>query len=113
MATFFGNVGAMAGVPGIPSTMPTVRGYVSGESPVFEYPSAISGVTRDSTGAALASCAVIAYRTADNSIAAMTTSDASGNYRVDASQAITHYVVAYKAGSPDVAGTSLNTIVGT
>jgi hypothetical protein len=72
----------------------------------------IAGVTRDSTGAALASCAVRLVRTADNSVAAVGTSDGSGAYSLGASPAITHYAVAYKAGSPDVAGTTVNTLVG-
>lgn len=110
MASFFGNK-AVGGVPCTPS-LPVVRGFISGESPYFEKPYAIAGVTRDSTGAALGVCNVTLFRTNDDSIAGRTISDASGNYLIVASPALTHYVVSYKAGSPDVAGTTLNTLVG-
>jgi hypothetical protein len=73
----------------------------------------ISGVTRDSTGAVLGNCVIDLFRTADDSVAARTESDGSGNYKIYASSELTHYAVAYKAGSPDVAGTTVNTIVGT
>jgi len=73
----------------------------------------ITGVTRDSTGAALAACVVDLFRTMDDSVAGRTTSDGSGNYKIEATPSLTHYAVAYKAGSPDVAGTTVNTLVGT
>lgn len=100
------------GVPNVPKAMPTIRSFANGDAPSFEYPFAIIGVTKDSTGAALGSCRVVLFRTVDDSIAAQTVSDASGNYRVDASPAIAHYAVAYKAGAPDVSGVTVNTLVG-
>jgi hypothetical protein len=44
-----------------------------------------------------------------------TTSDANGLYefRYAGQPPTTYYLVAYKAGSPDVAGTTVNTLVGT
>ncbi len=99
---------------GVPNTvgLPTVQGFASGETTPFEYPSAIAGVTRDGNGNALAHCALILFRTIDNSIAALGQSDGSGQYRLGASMALSHYLVAYLAGSPDVCGTSVNTLVG-
>lgn len=91
--------------------LPAVRSFSEASAP-FEYPFAITGRTRDSTGAALASCSLVLFRTADNSVAAIGVSDASGNYVLGASSAIPHYVEAYKAGAPDVAGTTVNTLVG-
>jgi len=73
----------------------------------------ITGVTKDSTGAALGGCVVDLFRTVDDSVAGRTVSDASGNYTIYATPQLTHYAVAYKAGSPDVAGTTVNTLVGT
>jgi hypothetical protein len=70
-------------------------------------------VTKDSDGNPLASVAVVLFRTADNSVAAQGVSDAGGNYRLDASSEIQHRADAYKAGSPDVAGSTVNTLVGT
>jgi hypothetical protein len=111
MPTFQGRA-QMTGVPNVAGSLPAVRNFADGTAPYFELASVITGVTRDSTGAALGSCPLVLFRTADNSIAALTTSDASGAYRIEASPALTHYLVAYKAGAPDVAGTTVNTLVG-
>ncbi len=73
----------------------------------------ISGVTKDSTGAALAGVTVKLYRTSDDALMATTTSDGSGNYSfANVGLGEAYYVTAYKAGSPDVAGTTVNTLVG-
>lgn len=109
--SFQSNAGA--GVPNVARSMPAVRSFADGVAPVFDLPYTVRGVTKDSTGAALGSCTVHLLRTADDSEAGLVTSDASGVYRVDASPAIMHYAVAYKAGAPDVAGTTVNTLVGT
>lgn len=72
----------------------------------------ISGVTKDSTGAALGGCTVTLFKTVDNMPSAITVSDSSGNYSftIDGnSQA--RFAVSYKAGSPDVSGTTVNTLV--
>ena len=111
MPAFFNSPG---GVP-ITVGMPRVRSFLVGGtsmSPYFQYPYAIRGVTQNSTGAALGGCIVTLFRTADDSVAARTVSDVNGNYFCNASVALTHYVVAYKAGSPDVEGTTVNTLVG-
>ena len=100
------------GVPNIPKSMPTVRSFANGDASFFEYPYSIAGVTKDANGAVLGACALVLFRTADNSIAAQGVSDASGNYRLDASPYLTHYLTAYKAGVPDVAGVTVNTLVG-
>lgn len=73
----------------------------------------IAGQTKDSAGAALGSCTVELFRTADDVRIETLTSSADGYfYFKSPAQAATHYVVAYKAGSPDVAGTTVNTLVG-
>jgi hypothetical protein len=104
---------AANGVPCVARAMPIVRGFAAGgENVPFEYPFAIIGVTKDATGAALGNCALVLLRTADNSVAALGTSDGSGNYRLGASPSIQHRLDAYLPGSPDVAGSSVNTLVG-
>jgi len=73
----------------------------------------ISGLTKDNTGAVLGNCVVELYLTATNEALAQTTSDANGVFyfqNVARFSPATHYLVAYKAGSPDVAGTTLNTL---
>ena len=73
----------------------------------------IAGVTRNSVGTALGSCVVESHLTADGSKIAVVTSDAgTGAFSVLAGSVAPHYLVAYKAGSPDIAGTSVNTLVG-
>lgn len=73
----------------------------------------ISGITKDSAGSVLASCTVSLYRTSDDSLMERTTSDGSGAYSFSAiGLSETYYIVAYKAGSPDVSGTTVNTLLG-
>lgn len=73
----------------------------------------ITGVTKDSTGAVLGSVTVDLFDTASDTIRGTTVSDATGNYLVDAQIDATYYLVGYKSGAPDVAGTSVNTLVAT
>jgi hypothetical protein len=73
----------------------------------------ITGVTRDSAGATLGSCEVHLFRTADDVEVEQVTSDGSGNFTLNVvglGQA--YYIVAYKAGGTDVAGTTVNTLTG-
>jgi len=77
----------------------------------------ISGVTRDSTGVALAGCTVEIYETTDaqNRLVGDTISDANGNYSINVNgpdTAKAFFAVAYKAGSPDTSGTTINTLQG-
>lgn len=73
----------------------------------------LSGVTRDSTGAVLANCVVNLFATTTNAFIATVTSDANGAYSFSvASPGIHQFIVSYKSGSPDVAGTSLNNLYG-
>lgn len=72
----------------------------------------ITGTTKDSTGAALGNCVVDLFYTVGDILAAKVESDASGAFSFSIGPALRCYIVAYKAGSPDVAGTSVNTLVG-
>lgn len=42
-----------------------------------------------------------------------TVSDASGNYSFSVGSGLQYWIVDYKAGAPDVAGATVNTLVGT
>ena len=98
-----------------PSHTPGPRnpvGFNFGETPIFEYPYSISGVTKDSTGAALGGVAVHQFDNSMDSLVSVVVSDANGNYITPASPTTTYYLVAYKAGSPDVTGATLNTLKG-
>ena len=73
----------------------------------------IFGLTLDSLGAPLGNCAVDLFQTVDDVVVDRVVSDAGGNYEFrSASLSTRYYVVAYKPGSPDVAGTTINTLLG-
>ena len=73
----------------------------------------ITSVTRDVYGSPLPFCTVKLYRTSDDLLVYVSTSDGNGAFSVftpyypDA-----HFLVTYKVGTPDVFGTSVNTLVG-
>jgi hypothetical protein len=70
------------------------------------------GVTYDQTGAPLGNCAVDLFVTATKVLAASTVSDpTTGAYLLYVSPAFTYKMDGYLVGSPDVAGTTLNTLV--
>lgn len=75
----------------------------------------ISGITKDSSGSVLGSCTVTLFRTIDGLLVDQVISDAStGAYQFSsASASYLYYIVAYLAGSPDVAGTTVNTLTVT
>jgi hypothetical protein len=72
----------------------------------------LTGVSRDSNGAALGACSVKVFLTGNDTKQFETVSDASGNWSIDVgANPGPFYLVEYKVGSPDRAGTSLNTNV--
>lgn len=74
----------------------------------------IRGATLDSAGAPLPACVVKFFRTADDAYLGAVTSDGSGKYTSPpVGLDLQHYAVAYLPGSPDVAGTTKNTLLGT
>lgn len=81
--------------------------------PALSRPQIISGVTRDASGNPLGGCTVSLFSTATNVLREVVTSDANGNYTFSAiNDGASYYAVAYLTGSPDVSGTSVNTLVG-
>lgn len=75
----------------------------------------LAGITRDATGAALGNCRVIVLEVGQQfvqgaPIVAETTSDGSGNYTIEVPRNTAYQLLCYKAGSPDVAGASVNTL---
>lgn len=75
----------------------------------------ITGRTLDSAGAPLGNCVVHLFRTSDDLEMDQTNSDSASFYSFskNISPTLPYYAVAYKAGSPDVAGTTRNDLVGT
>jgi hypothetical protein len=88
------------------------KGIFPRNQPIPPIAHKISGVTKDSVGAVLGSCVVDLFDTATDVLKATTVSAADGSYSVPASPSKGQYAIAYKAGSPDVAGTTVNTLVG-
>jgi hypothetical protein len=77
----------------------------------FDYTFAgLSGITRDSTGAVLGGCTVEMFYTLGDVWVQGTVSDASGAFSFSQMAPGPYYFVAYLPGSPDVAGTSVNTL---
>jgi hypothetical protein len=74
----------------------------------------IAGVTRDQYGSAIVSCTVKLFKTSDDSLVSQIVSDATtGEYLLSTPYyPDTHYIVAYKAGSPNIAGATVNTLIG-
>jgi hypothetical protein len=71
----------------------------------------LAGITRDSAGAILGNCRVELFITGRDVSIAETVSDAVGAFAFDMPGTGPFYLVAYKLGSPDVAGTTVNTLV--
>lgn len=73
----------------------------------------ISGLTIDAATNVVGNVTVDVYETVLDIIRGSTISDASGNYAVEIAGDIglTFYVRCYKVGSPDLAGTTVNTLV--
>lgn len=73
----------------------------------------ISGVSRDSTGAVLGDCTIDLFQTGGDILTQSTVSNVSGNFSFSNPGTGAFYIVAYKTGSPDVAGTTVNTLYPT
>lgn len=70
------------------------------------------GYTKDSVGVILPGCTVDLFLTISDLKIDQCLSDATGYYEVSSYQDGNMYIVAYLAGAPDVAGTTVNTLVG-
>ncbi len=75
----------------------------------------IRGTCVDASEVPVANATVQAFRTSDDFYAGEGVSLDDGTYYVGVEQAlgVAHYLVAYKPGSPDIAGTTVNTLTPT
>ena len=72
----------------------------------------IIGITKDQDGVALGNCIVQGFLTANDQFLRQLTSDVGGYYELCSEYpSADHYLVAYKAGAPDVTGATVNTLV--
>jgi len=73
-------------------------------------PVGVTGITIDQLGARLPGCTVKAFNSVTNVFVTSTISDGSGVYTMTLPKGSTYFLIAYKVGSPDRAGTSVQTI---
>lgn len=71
----------------------------------------LSGTSRDDAGAILGFCTVLIFETGTNVFLAQTVSDVNGAWSIPFLRGGFSFLVEYKAGSPDVAGTSKNNLL--
>lgn len=70
------------------------------------------GVIRDRDNNPVAGASVMAFRTSTRELFGLATSDGSGNYRIDLPLGEDAFIVAYDPGTPDISGTTVNTLRG-
>lgn len=75
----------------------------------------LRGTCKDAGGTPVANAEVQAFRTSDDSFQGSDFSCGDGTYGVGVQQptSVQHYLVAYKAGTPDISGTTVNTLLPT
>ena len=75
----------------------------------------IRGTCKDSVGTPVANAIVQGFVTATDAFVGEVTANTDGTYVLGTEQLKTtpHYLVAYKAGAPDTAGTTVNTLLAT
>lgn len=71
-----------------------------------------TGTTKNRFGVALGSAIIKFFRTSSDIKLGQTISDSSGDYEFKVGSSLEHFAVGYKAGSPDLFGTTRNTIAG-
>lgn len=104
-----------AAVPmGIPCTMPVNGGRQNrDDTPIYEERNyTITGITKDSGGTPIGAVTVRLFNSATNALEQTTISDGSGNYSFIVDKNATWFVVAYLAGAPDTAGTTVRNLAG-
>lgn len=74
----------------------------------------LADIATDGSGTPMAGATINLFRTADNAFIDRVVSGADGSYEFRTpAPASNYFVVAYKAGAPDVAGTTVNSLIGT
>jgi len=71
-----------------------------------------NGFTRDASGGIIPGVTVKCMLTATDVKQSETVSDATGAFVVSTSEAGGHYLLFYKTGTPDLSGTTVNTLTG-
>lgn len=86
---------------------------VNGMQPLPAQGVKLAGITKDSSGTPVGGCTVKVFRTDNDLLVGQVLSDpTTGVYEYSVQPGDEYYVVAYKAGAPDLAGTTVNTLTG-
>jgi hypothetical protein len=87
---------------------------LSGHGAGMQHTKFIRGRCVDESSNGVSGAVVQGFLTAADQYVGETTADASGNYELGTpNPGAAHYIVAYRAGSPDIAGTTVNTLTPT
>lgn len=86
-------------------------GTVVYRSPGVVANTVVSGITRDSSGTPIGPCVVHLFSAGNDMPVQQKSTDASGNFTFEQPGSGPFYIVAYKTGSPDIAGTTVNTLI--
>lgn len=71
-----------------------------------------NGFTRDASGGVIPAVTVKCFLTADDTKQSETVSDQNGFFTVSTPFSGGHYLIFYKTGTPDISGTTVNTLQG-
>ena len=71
-----------------------------------------NGFTRDASGGVITGVTVKCMLTATDTKQSEAVSDADGVFVVSTAEAGGHYLIFYKTGTPDISGTTVNTLLG-
>jgi hypothetical protein len=106
-ASFFGDPGVDIGVLDAPTWImpPPLPSGANGRL-------GFNGFSRDASGGVIAGVTVKCMLTATDTKQSETVSDADGLFIVSTSEAGAHYLIFYKTGTPDLSGTTVNTLLG-
>lgn len=71
-----------------------------------------NGFTRDASGGVIPGVTAKLFLTATDVKQSETVSGADGSFIVSTAEAGSHFLVFYKSGTPDISGTTVNTLIG-
>jgi hypothetical protein len=104
---FYGDLGLDVGILGAPVWVmpPPLPSGANGRL-------GFNGFSRDASGGVIAGVTVKCMLTATDTKQSEAVSDANGLFVVSTAEAGGHYLIFYKAGTPDICGTTVNTLLG-
>lgn len=107
LSAFYGDLGVDVGILDAPLWImpPPMPGGANGRL-------GFNGFSRDASGGVIAGVTVKLFLTSTDVKQCETVSNTDGFFVVSTAEAGGHYLLFYKAGTPDVSGTTVNTLAG-